>query len=80
MYSEMLIQFGYVTFFAAAFPLAPLIAIFINVLEIKYRVYAYLYVIRRPLTEAKGDIGPWFNIWTIMGYLAIITNFLLLYM
>ncbi|KAJ0388971.1 hypothetical protein ATCC90586_011338 [Pythium insidiosum] len=34
-YTEMLIQFGYVTFFSLAFPLAPLLALCNNVFELR---------------------------------------------
>ena len=37
-YLEIVIQFGFITIFVAAFPLAPLFALINNILEIRYRV------------------------------------------
>lgn len=34
--NEMVVQFGYVTLFAVAFPLAPLCALINNLIEIRY--------------------------------------------
>ena len=34
-YSEMIIQLGFVTMFAPAFPLAPVFALFNNILEVR---------------------------------------------
>ena len=36
-YLEIVIQFGFITIFACAFPLAPLLALLNNILEIRYQ-------------------------------------------
>ena len=61
-YSELTIQFGYIVFFAQAFPLAPFFSILSNFLEIRgvMSMMAF-YQKRSPAQGAKG-IGAWRNI------------------
>ena len=44
MYSDLFIQIGLVTIFAAAQPLGPIIAILMNIFEIRFRISAHLNV------------------------------------
>ena len=41
-YLEIVVQFGFITIFVCAFPLAPLLALINNVLEIRYECIIHL--------------------------------------
>ncbi|KAK4289630.1 hypothetical protein Pmani_037410, partial [Petrolisthes manimaculis] len=73
-YLEMVIQYGFVTLFVAAFPLAPLFALLNNVVEIRLDAYKYLSKSRRPRAERIQDIGIWFNILKAITYLSVLSN------
>ena len=51
------IQYGFVTVFVAAFPLAPLFALLNNWVEIRLDAHKYVNVLRRPISERAQDIG-----------------------
>ena len=51
------IQYGFVTIFVAAFPLAPLFAAINNVIEIRLDAYKYVTQNRRPVAQRDQDIG-----------------------
>ncbi|XP_075550239.1 anoctamin-4-like [Dermacentor variabilis] len=61
-YLQMTIQFGFVTLFVAAFPLAPLFALINNVCEIRLDAYRYSKRLRRPVAERAPNIGAAFLI------------------
>ena len=46
-----MIQYGFVTLFVAAFPLAPLLALLNNVFEIRLDAYKYTTQMRRPFGQ-----------------------------
>jgi len=71
---EIAIQFGYVTMFAAAFPLAPLMALLNNLLEVRTDGYKYLKGTNRPRYRGARGIGVWYEIMSVLGYLAVMTN------
>lgn len=56
-YAFAVIQYGFVTLFVAAFPLAPLFALINNVAEIRLDAYKMVSQARRPLAERVEDIG-----------------------
>ena len=51
------IQYGFVTIFVAAFPLAPLFALLNNVIEVRLDAYKFVTQWRRPLAARAEDIG-----------------------
>lgn len=51
------LQFGFTTIFVAAFPLAPLLALLNNVIEIRLDAYKFVTQWRRPLPSQAKDIG-----------------------
>ncbi|XP_065300565.1 anoctamin-5-like [Dermacentor albipictus] len=73
-YLEMVIQFGFVTLFVAAFPLAPLFALLNNIVEIRLDAYKYTSQMRRPLAERVPNIGAWQVILKGVSTFAVICN------
>lgn len=73
-YLEMVIQYGFITLFVAAFPLAPFFALLNNIIEIRLDAYKYVTALRRPLAQRAQDIGAWANILQTVTYISIFTN------
>ncbi|CAN0416237.1 unnamed protein product [Pylaiella littoralis] len=72
--SEIAIQFGYVTLFVVAFPVAPLLAWISNYAEIRVDAVKILYEHRRPFPRGAQDIGTWQTVWTAVALVAVATN------
>ncbi|XP_058937580.1 anoctamin-6 isoform X1 [Kogia breviceps] len=73
-YLEMIIQFGFVTLFVASFPLAPLLALVNNILEIRVDAWKLTTQYRRMVPEKAQDIGAWQPIMQGIAILAVVTN------
>lgn len=73
-YLEMILQYGFVTLFVAAFPLAPLFALLNNIAEIRLDAYKMVKEARRPLAERVEHIGAWFGILRGVTYVAVVSN------
>ncbi|XP_042199744.1 anoctamin-7 [Callorhinchus milii] len=73
-YLEMVLQFGFITIFVAAFPLAPLFALLNNWVEIRLDAQKFVCDYRRPVAERAQDIGVWFNILEALAQLSVIIN------
>ena len=73
-YLELMITFGYLTLFAAAFPLAPTLAFLTVGIEGKIDAYKYLNLVQRPFPERASSIGLWQNILQFLMIAAVITN------
>ena len=71
---------GYITLFAAAFPMGPAIALLANIIEIKMKIFSFLYVYKRPTCERCSGIGEWLNVIEGMSMVSVFTNFALLYL
>lgn len=68
------IQFGFVTLFVASFPLAPLLALVNNILEIRVDAWKLTTQYRRMVPEKAQDIGAWQPIMQGIAVLAVVTN------
>jgi len=77
-YGEMVIQYGYLTLFAASFPLAPLLAFVNNVVEIRTDTYKWLTSFNKPFYRGATDIGGWYTVLEVLSYIAVVTNVLLI--
>ncbi|KAL1502850.1 hypothetical protein ABEB36_007931 [Hypothenemus hampei] len=73
-YLEMILQYGFITLFVAAFPLAPLCALLNNIAEIRLDAYKMVTQARRPLSERVEDIGAWYGILKGITYAAVVSN------
>uniref|UniRef100_A0A8C8VLZ7 Anoctamin n=1 Tax=Pelusios castaneus TaxID=367368 RepID=A0A8C8VLZ7_9SAUR len=73
-YLEMVLQFGFITIFVAACPLAPLFALLNNWVEIRLDAQKFVCEYRRPVAERAQGIGIWFYILEVITHLAVISN------
>ena len=53
----LVLQFGFITIFVCAFPLAPLFALLNNWLEIRVDANKYVCQVRRAVAERANNIG-----------------------
>ncbi|XP_027136752.1 anoctamin-7 [Larimichthys crocea] len=73
-YLEMVIQFGFITIFVAACPLAPLFALINNWVEIRLDAQKFVSEYRRPVVERAQGIGIWFSILQFITHIAVFSN------
>ena len=70
----LVIQFGFITLFVAAFPLGPLFALINNMIEIRVDAYKFVVLYRRSLAQKVQDIGIWYPILESVVKLSVIVN------
>lgn len=68
------LQYGFVTIFVAAFPLAPFFALLNNILEMRLDARKLITFYRRPVSQRVKDIGVWYRILDSIGKLSVVTN------
>merc|ERR1719411_2363982 len=71
---EMFIQFGYVTLFSSAYPLAGLCALLNNMIEIRSDAFKLCFIHQRPFPERVQNIGCWQTAMEVMGFIAVMVN------
>lgn len=70
----LVIQYGFITIFVAAFPLGPFFALINNLIEIRVDAYKYVAVFRRHYSERVEDIGIWFEILSSIAKISVVVN------
>ncbi|XP_077067555.1 anoctamin-5 isoform X4 [Siphateles boraxobius] len=73
-YLEMVIQFGFITLFVASFPLAPLLALMNNILEVRVDAWKFTTQFRRPMAAKAHSIGAWEEILNMIAVFSVVTN------
>lgn len=73
-YAELAVQFGYITLFVVAFPLAPLLALANNYVEARSDAFKLLTQMQRPVPRGAEDIGSWQGVFTTISCIAVVTN------
>lgn len=74
-YNKMVLQFGYVTMFAAAFPCGALCALINNLIEMRTDAWKRLRAMQRPAPTARAEnIGKWMDILQLMSIISIMSN------
>lgn len=76
-YMEIVIELGYVTLFAAAFPLASIIAIVSNLVEMHADCFKLAFLCRRPRSIRSDGLGMWKNLIRAIIWLSALTNCLI---
>ncbi|EDW81887.2 uncharacterized protein Dwil_GK25421 [Drosophila willistoni] len=73
-YLEMVVQYGFIILFSLAFPLAPLLALINNAIEVRLDAIKMLRFFRRPVGMRARDIGVWHNIMTVVTRIAVASS------
>ncbi|KAK2168871.1 hypothetical protein NP493_1213g00013 [Ridgeia piscesae] len=73
-YLEMVVQFGFVTIFVSAFPLAPLFALLNNIIEVRLDAYKFVAMWKRPPAYKAHNIGIWYEILQGLSFIAVLSN------
>ncbi|KAK5979463.1 Anoctamin [Trichostrongylus colubriformis] len=73
-FNEKIIMFGSTMMFAALFPLAPLLALVIGVIDLRIDALRLLWLNRRPIPVMASGIGIWLPILYFLQYAAVMTN------
>ncbi|CAH1722389.1 unnamed protein product [Chironomus riparius] len=73
-YLEMILQYGFITIFVVAFPLAPTFALINNIFEMRFDAKKLLQHYRRPIFARVRSIGIWYRILDCISKLSVITN------
>jgi hypothetical protein len=74
-YNKMVLQFGFVSMFVSAFPLAPFCALVNNLIEIRTDAMKRLLATQRPSPSMRAEnIGEWILVLEFMSYVAVATN------
>lgn len=69
-----MLQFGFVTMFVAAFPLAPLFALLNCAIELRVDAVNFVCQFRRPIADRAQDIGAWYRIMEGIANLSVLVN------
>lgn len=73
-YLEIVLQYGFITMFVAAFPLGPLFALINVVIEIRVDAINFLCHFRRPDAARVEDIGAWYNVLETITKVSVLVN------
>lgn len=73
-YLEIILQYGFITLFVVAFPLAPLFALLNNIFELRWDAKKFLLYHRRPITRRARNIGVWYSVMAIICRLSVLIN------
>lgn len=73
-YLGSVILFGYTTMFISAFPLATVMALLNNYIEMRLLAWQLCYIYRRPMPRGAQDIGIYYSIMEIMTTAAAVVN------
>ncbi|KAL7280570.1 hypothetical protein ACG7TL_005504 [Trametes sanguinea] len=79
-YSEMVTQFGYVALWSTIWPLAPVMSLVNNWLELRSDAFKISVHVRRPIPTRTDTIGPWLDTLTFLTWLGALTNSALVYL
>ncbi|XP_052795282.1 anoctamin-4-like isoform X2 [Mya arenaria] len=73
-YTEKVIIYGFLCLFAAAFPLAPLVALLVLFIDKYIDAKRLLWLNRRPVAFIAQDIGMWYSILNFVNLVSVISN------
>lgn len=73
-YSMMVVQFGYMTMFVAAWPLTTTLSLVNAYAEMRISAFKFCHVYRRPEPRSCQDLGTWNAVLELISYVSVFTN------
>lgn len=73
-YMELIIDYGYVVMFSAAFSIVPALAFLVNVVEIRVDAFKLCNLTKRPFPAPANSIGEWQSIIATISVIGTLTN------
>lgn len=73
-YAELVIQFGYLVLFGVAFPVASVVNLVNNVIEVRTDAFKVLVLCQRADADDAADIGAWYPILEVLNVASVATN------
>lgn len=73
-YLEMVLQFGFLTLFVAAFPMGPIFCFINNIIEIRADANKFVTTLKRPTPQIAANIGIWHSVLYGISRIAIVSN------
>jgi len=74
LYSDIVVQFGYLALFVSALPIASLFTLITNYVSSKALTWKMLVLYQRPIPIGAQDIGVWQEIMQTIAIISILTN------
>jgi anoctamin-1 len=71
---ELVIQIGFVSIFAVAFPLGAILALINNVIELRTDGNKFVNILQRHPALSANGIGVWLTLMQVVGIISVITN------
>ncbi|KAK4695877.1 anoctamin-10, partial [Phenoliferia sp. Uapishka_3] len=79
-YSEMAMQFGYLTLFSVIWPVAPVWSFVNNFFELRSDAFKLTNQSQRPIPTREASIGPWLEVLGFITWIGTLTNASLVYL
>jgi len=76
-YMEICIQLGYTTLFASAYPLASLVSIMANWVEMRADAFKMAAICQRPVSYRSSGLGMWRTLFSSVIWMSALTNCLI---
>ena len=73
-FNDRTIQFGYLVLWGSAFPLAPLVAFFNNVIEIRGAGKKMCFAHQRTEWSQRNSVGAWLTVLSLIAFAGVVTN------
>jgi len=78
-YLELVVQFGYISLFATACPLAAMLAVLSNIIEMRSDLFKLCFVTRREPNHSHSNIPhSWLTVLSFVAYASVLTNCLII--
>jgi anoctamin-10/anoctamin-7 len=73
-YSVDAVTYGYLTMFITAYPLASLMVLIQNFINIRVDAFCMCNLFRRPVARQAQDTGSWQKVYEFLGFAAVVVN------